>query len=166
MKRAVKTEKRERPSWDEYFVNIVLETKKRSSCLKRQVGALVVSADGKTISATGYNGAPRGIKSCYDRNQCWRRTHNIKHGENKDLCRAVHAEHNAFCAAARKGVALEGGILYVTTFPCPTCANSIVQVGLVEVNYLENYYGIRHDFAERTLREAKVKMTKLEYKAS
>lgn len=159
-------EKRERPSWDEYFVNIALETRKRSTCLKRQVAALVVSADGKTISATGYNGAPRDIISCFDEGECWRRVHNIPHGENKDLCRAAHAEANAFYSAARRGVALEGGILYVTTFPCPTCANGVVQVGIKEVKYLEDYYGLQHDFAEDTLKKAKVKITKLEYRGS
>lgn len=157
---------RERPSWDEYFVNIVLETRKRSSCIKRQVGALIVTEDGKTLLVTGYNGAPRNIESCFDKNECWRTANNIAHGENKDLCMGAHAEANAFYSAARNGIVIERGRLYVTTFPCVTCAKGIIQVGLTEVKYLENYYGIQHDFSEELLRDAKIKLTKLEYKSS
>jgi dCMP deaminase len=153
---AGKKEARERPSWDEYFANITIATAKRSSCLKRHVGAVIIGK-GKEILTTGYNGAPRGIECCFDKDTCWRNENEIPHGENKDLCIASHAEANAIYQAARNGVSLNGAVLYVTTFPCPTCAKAIIQTGLTKVYYLFGYYGRQYEFSKKLLREAKIK---------
>jgi dCMP deaminase len=150
---------RARPSWDEYFVNIAIESAERSSCLKRHVGALIVND--KQILATGYNGAPRGVDSCYDNGICWRSKHNIPHGQDKDLCMASHGEFNGICQAARKGIPLKDSVLYVTTFPCPTCAKAIIQSGIIEVCYLAEYYGAQYKFSKELLRKAKVKTRKI-----
>lgn len=151
--------KRERPSWDEYFVNLAIEATKRSSCLKRHVGAIII--DNNQILTTGYNGAPRGVESCYDHNICWRRARDITHGKDKDLCMAAHAEFNAICQAARRGIALDGSILYVTTYPCPTCAKAVIQSGIKEVRYLRSYYGEQYDFSRKLLRTAGIKTKKM-----
>jgi len=155
--------KRERPSWDEYFIGILLQTTKRSSCLKMQVGAIIVSSD-REILTTGYNGAPRGIESCFEKNNCWRRQENIGHGKEKDLCMASHAEANAVYQAARKGISLLNSSIYVTTYPCPTCAKAIIQTGIKEIIYLEDYYGKQYDFSQKLLKKANIKIRKLKPK--
>jgi len=150
---------RQRPSWDEYFTDLIVETARRSSCLKRHVGAIIVR--NKRILATGYNGAPSGIENCVDENYCWRVKHKIAHGESKDLCMAAHAEANAIYDAANRGVAINESELYVTTFPCPICAIAIIQSGIKEVNYIREYYGKQRDFSAYLLRKAGIKTRKL-----
>ena len=153
--------KRERPSWDEYFLKQAILTSERASCLKRRVGAVIVRD--KRILATGYNGAPRNVDpSCFDNDSCLRREKNIEHGRDKDLCMAVHAEANAFYQAARVGTSIEGAILYVTTFPCISCAKGIISTGIIQVNYLFDYYGEQYDFSKLLLDKAKIELRKLE----
>jgi dCMP deaminase len=148
-----------RPSWDEYFIQITRDTSLRSSCLKRKVGAVIVREN--RILATGYNGAPRGIDSCFDSGVCWRRNQGIAHGTDKDLCMAAHAEANAFSQAAREGISLKGATLYVTTHPCITCAKEIIQTGIISVNYLEEYYGAHEEFSKYLLEKAGIPTRKL-----
>ncbi|MBM4045819.1 MAG: cytidine deaminase, partial [Planctomycetes bacterium] len=85
-----------RPSWDEYFLRITHEVAQRSTCLRRKVGAILVSD--KYILATGYNGVPRGLAHCAERG-CLRAKHNVPSGERHELCRGLHAEMNAFLQA-------------------------------------------------------------------
>ena len=80
----------ERPNWDEYFMEIALVTQKRSTCLRRQVGAVIVKD--KRIMATGYNGAPIGLPHCEEQGGCLRQQLNIPSGQRHELCRALHAE--------------------------------------------------------------------------
>ncbi len=87
------TEKNKRPDWDEYFLNIAQEVGKRSTCLRRRYGAIIVKD--KIIVSTGYNGAPRGEANCIDTGICERERLNIPKGERYELCVAVHAEQNA-----------------------------------------------------------------------
>jgi len=153
--------KGKRPSWDEYFLNLTIDTSNRASCLKRDVGAVIVRDN--RVLATGYNGAPRGVDpSCFDNQECWRRNRKIEHGRDKDLCMAVHAEANAIYQAARAGVSIDRATLYVTTFPCPSCAKGVISTGIVEVKYLFEYYGEQYDFSKFLLKKAKVKLEKLE----
>jgi len=159
MKKSSEKTKTERPSWDEYFINIAIETAKRSSCIKRHVGAVIVK--NKHILATGYNGAPSGISSCYEKDLCMRRERKIEHGKDKDLCLAVHAEANALCQAAKIGVPVENSVLYVTTYPCPTCAKLIINSGLKQVNYIFVYYGQQYSFSKEILTKAKIKTRKV-----
>ena len=88
----------ERPSWDQYFMEMAVLTSRRSTCMRRQVGAVIVKD--KHIIATGYNGAPRRIAHCEERGGCIRQKLGIPSGERHELCRALHAEQNAIIQAA------------------------------------------------------------------
>jgi dCMP deaminase len=145
-----KEQKKGRPSWDEYFLSIAKLVATRSTCLRRQVGAVVVK--NKQVLATGYNGAPTGILHC-DRTGCLREKLGVPSGERHELCRALHAEQNAFIQAARHGVSLEGSVLYITTQPCSICAKMIINVGIKRI-IIEGQYP--DDFALEFLKEAGV----------
>jgi len=102
----------ERPSWDTYFMRIAQEVSRRSTCLRRKVGAILVRD--KRILATGYNGAPRGLPHCAEVG-CLREQMNVPSGERHELCRGLHAEMNAIVQAACHGTAIAGSDLYSTT---------------------------------------------------
>ena len=104
-----------RPDWDEYFMEIANVIKKRSTCLRRQVGAVIVKD--KRILATGYNGVPSGIEHCSVRG-CLRDKLNVPSGERHELCRGIHAEQNAIIQAAYLGVSIDDSTLYCTNHPC------------------------------------------------
>ncbi|RKY40831.1 MAG: cytidine deaminase [Candidatus Makaraimicrobium thalassicum] len=141
-----------RPPWDEYFLNIAKLVATRSTCLRRKVGAVVVK--NKQILSTGYNGAPRGIVHC-DQAGCLREELGVPSGQRHELCRALHAEQNAFLQAARHGVSLCGATLYVTIQPCSICAKMIINVGIKKV-IMEGKYP--DEFALKFLREAGIEM--------
>lgn len=126
-----------RPSWDEYFMEITKLVATRSTCLRRKVGAIFVRD--KRILATGYNGAPKGLRHCEEIG-CLRERLKIPSGERHELCRGVHAEQNAIVQAATSGVNLEGATLYCTTHPCILCSKLIINARVKKVIYLESYY--------------------------
>jgi dCMP deaminase len=119
-----------RPSWDEYFLQMARLVAKRSTCLRRQIGAVLVKD--KRILATGYNGAPSGLEHCLDIG-CLREKLGIPSGQRHELCRALHAEQNAIIQAAVYGTPLKGSILYLTNQPCVICAKMIINAGIKEV---------------------------------
>ncbi len=119
-----------RPSWDEYFLSIAKLVATRSTCMRRQVGAVIVKE--KQVLATGYNGAPSGLTHC-DQVGCLREELGIPSGERHELCRALHAEQNAFLQAAKHGISLGGSILYITTQPCSICAKMLINTGINKV---------------------------------
>jgi dCMP deaminase len=125
-----------RPSWDEYFMNISRQIAERSTCLRRKVGALLVRD--KRILATGYNGAPSGIRHCIDVG-CLRESKGIASGEHHELCRGLHAEQNAIIQAALHGIAINGSSIYCTHQPCSLCAKMLINAGIKEIFYLEGY---------------------------
>lgn len=125
----------ERPSWDRYFLDIAAVVALRSPCVKRQVGAVLVSED-RQILSTGYNGPPRGAPH-RDEHTCVRI--GIPSGERADVVCCAHAEINAIAQAARHGVAVKGATLYVTTSPCAWCARSIINAGVVRVVSASDY---------------------------
>ena len=125
-----------RPSWDEYFIEITKLVATRSTCLRRKVGAIFVRD--KRILATGYNGAPKGLRHCEEIG-CLRERLKIPSGERHELCRGVHAEQNAIVQAATSGVNLEGTTLYSTTYPCILCSKLIINARVKKVIYLEGY---------------------------
>ena len=127
----------ERPSWDEYFMEMAELTAKRSTCMRRQVGAVIVK-DRHAI-ATGYNGAPRGIMHCEDRGGCLRQQLNVPSGQRHELCMALHAEQNAIIQAAAMGHGLEGGTIYITHQPCAICAKMIINAGITRIVIREGY---------------------------
>ncbi len=125
-----------RPSWDAYFKEITKVVATRSTCLRRQVGALIVKE--KRILATGYNGAPSGLAHCQSVG-CIRQAHNIPSGERHELCRALHAEQNAILQAALYGFSIQGATIYCTTHPCVMCAKMIINTGMKEVAVIASY---------------------------
>lgn len=126
-----------RLSWDEYFMQMAELTAKRSTCLRRHVGAVIVK--NRHIIATGYNGAPRGLTHCGERGGCLRQKLNVPSGQRHELCRALHAEQNAIIQAATLGQSIEGGIIYVTHQPCVICAKMIINAGLKKIVVREGY---------------------------
>ncbi|GMQ63027.1 deoxycytidylate deaminase [Vallitalea maricola] len=125
-----------RPSWDEYFMDIVEIIKGRSTCLRRKVGAVIVKD--RRILTTGYNGAPSGCKHCAEVG-CLREQLNIPSGQRHELCRASHAEQNAIVQAAMHGVSIDGGTIYVTDQPCVICSKLIINAGLKRVVFKGSY---------------------------
>ncbi|MGI6452827.1 MAG: deoxycytidylate deaminase [Syntrophomonadaceae bacterium] len=119
-----------RPSWDDYFLEVANLVASRSTCLRRQVGAVLVKNE--RIISTGYNGAPKGLRHCFDLG-CLREEKNIPSGHRYELCRGVHAEQNVIINAAFYGVATEGAVLYCNHQPCIICARMIINAGIIKV---------------------------------
>ncbi len=125
-----------RPDWDEYFMEITRLVSRRSTCIRRQVGAVLVKE--KHILATGYNGSPAGIAHCLDVG-CLREKMGIPSGERHELCRGLHAEQNAIIQAARHGTNINGSSLYCTNMPCIICSKMIINAGITRIVYAEGY---------------------------
>jgi len=126
----------DRPSIDEYFLEIATVVAKRSTCLRNEVGAVIVRD--KRIISTGYNGAPSNIEHCLDIG-CIREEQNIESGTRHEMCRAVHAEQNAIIQAALHGVGTAGATLYCTHQPCILCAKMIINANIKRVVYITPY---------------------------
>ncbi len=124
----------ERPSVDDYFMEIASVVAKRSTCLRNHVGALFVK--NKRILTTGYNGAPSDLPHC-DVVGCARE--GVASGTRHELCRAVHAEQNAIIQAALHGVSIEGSTLYCTHQPCILCAKMMINARVRAVVYQQSY---------------------------
>ncbi len=129
---------------------------KRSTCLRRKVGAIIVKDN--HILSTGYNGAPKGFKHC-DEVGCVREKLGIAEGQRHELCRGLHAEQNAIIQAAVFGVSIKGAKIYTTHFPCSVCAKMIVNAEIKEIVYLNDY---PDELAKKILRESNIKVRKLE----
>ncbi|MHB8945477.1 MAG: deoxycytidylate deaminase [Bacillota bacterium] len=141
-----------RPSWDEYFMGITRAVASRATCLRRNVGAVVVKD--KRILTTGYNGAPAGLPHCGEVG-CLRQKLDIPSGQRQEICRGLHAEQNAIIQAGLYGVSLQGATIYTTTFPCVTCAKMIINAGISKLVFADSY---PDDFSEGFLREAGVEI--------
>ncbi|HEY8911247.1 MAG TPA: dCMP deaminase family protein [Desulfosporosinus sp.] len=125
-----------RPSWDSYFMQLAQVVAGRSTCLRRQVGAVMVKD--RQILSTGYNGSPSGLLHC-DEIGCLRQSLNVPSGERMEICRAVHAEQNALIQAAKHGVAIAGADLYCTHQPCVQCTKMMINVGIRRITYIQTY---------------------------
>jgi len=125
-----------RPAWDPYFMEIAALVAKRSTCLRRAVGAVLVKD--KRILATGYNGAPSGIKHCIEVG-CLRESLQVASGERHELCRGIHAEQNAIIQAAYHGVPIQGASLYCTNLPCSICTKMLINAGIRTIYYRSGY---------------------------
>ncbi|MCO5386154.1 cytidine/deoxycytidylate deaminase family protein [Desulfosporosinus sp.] len=125
-----------RPSWDSYFIQMAQVVAGRSTCLRRQVGAVMVKD--KQILSTGYNGSPSGLQHC-DEVGCLRQSLGVPSGERHEICRAVHAEQNALVQAAKHGVAITGADLYTTHQPCVLCTKLLINAGIKRVIYTHSY---------------------------
>jgi len=142
-----------RPSWDEYFMQITELVATRSTCLRRKVGAIIVK--NKRILTTGYNGPPEGLKHCDQLGGCLRDKLGIPSGERQELSRAVHAEQNAIIQAAKLGISIDGGTIYVTNHHCFICAKMLINAGIKRIVYKEGY---PDEFAKGILKEAGIKV--------
>jgi len=141
-----------RPSWDEYFLEVANLVSKRTTCLRRRVGAVLVKD--KKILATGYNGAPAGLKHCIEIG-CLRERLKISSGERHELCRGLHAEQNVILQAALYGVSTKDSILYITNQPCIICAKMLINAGIKGIVTS----GVYPDkLARKFLKEAKIKV--------
>ena len=138
----------ERPTWDEYFMEITRLVARRSTCLRRQVGAVLVKD--KNILASGYNGSPSGTAHCLDTG-CLREKLQIPSGERHELCRGLHAEQNAIIQAAKHGTNIDGSTLYCTTMPCIISSKMTINAGIRRIVYEEGY---ADDLAREMMGEA------------
>ena len=143
-------------SWDEYFMEMAKLAARRSTCLRRNVGAVIVQD--KHVLSTGYNGAPKGIPHCAEKGGCYREQHNIPSGERHELCRALHAEQNAIIQAANYGQSIEGASIYITHQPCVICAKMIINAGIKRIVVDEGY---PDEMAVEILEEAGLRIVKL-----
>lgn len=126
----------ERPSWDAYFAGIARMVAMRSNCIKRKVAALIIQD--KRIISTGYNGTPRGVKNCNE-GGCDRCNQFEASGKNLSECLCSHAEENAITQAAYHGVRIKGASIFTTFSPCLICTKMIINSGLQEVIYSDEY---------------------------
>ena len=126
----------DRPSNDEYFMDMAELVSTRSTCLRRKVGAVIVKD--KRVLSTGYNGSPKGTRHCEELG-CIREQLKIPSGKRNELCRGVHEEQNAVTQAAYFGVSVNGATIYTTTFPCSMCAKILINAGIKEIVYNEGY---------------------------
>lgn len=131
-----------RPDWDNYFIEIAKVVSSRSTCLRRQYGAVIVKD--RVIISTGYNGSPRGMENCVDIETCARKELNIPSGERYELCEAVHAEQNAIINGPPER--MRGAVIYIAGFeedksiaegkPCKLCDRMIRNAQISQVVYV------------------------------
>lgn len=144
-----------RPTWDEYWMIIATDASSRSTCLRRNVGAIIVKDN--QILSMGYNGAPTGIPHC-DITGCLRQTLNVPSGERAELCRAIHAEQNAIIHAAKHGISTKNATMYITTSPCNICAKILINAGISRIVFKEKY---NDEEATTMLTNADFKLTRI-----
>jgi dCMP deaminase len=146
-----------RPNKHDHFLNVARVVSERSTCLRRKVGAIIVSKDGVELSS-GYSGAPRKAKHCLEIGKCLRKDLGIPSGQRYELCRGVHAEQNAIINAARTGTSIVNGEMYISSQrmkgaynngeekgkiygPCIICKKEIINAGLTVVYMREEGVG-------------------------
>lgn len=125
-----------RPSWEDYYMDIAKAVSKRSNCIRRQVGAVIVRD--QRIIATGYNGTPRGTKNC-DEGGCPRCAGNTPSGTALGECLCSHAEENAIVQSAYHGISVKGADIYSTLQPCLTCTKMIINSGIKTLHSAAKY---------------------------
>lgn len=144
-----------RISWDNYFIEMTKLVSQRSGCNKRHVGAVIVKNN--RVLATGYNSAPYGVKECCDKGHCLRS--GSRQGENLGTCMAVHAEMNAILQCAKLGIACNGAKIYITTHPCIHCLKAIINAGIEEIIYIDDY---NDPVSKQLAEECNIKIRKFE----
>lgn len=150
------TEKADRPSFIRYFMDITELVAKRSTCLRRSVGAVLVKD--KRLLSTGYNGAPSGIRHCAETG-CLREQLSVPSGERHELCRGIHAEQNAIIQAAYYGVSIKDSILFCTHLPCSICTKMLINSGIKTIYYASGY---ADSLAMEMTKEAGIEVVKVE----
>ncbi|MFO7819553.1 MAG: cytidine/deoxycytidylate deaminase family protein [Halanaerobacter sp.] len=145
-----------RPSWEQYFMELTHVVAKRSTCLRRKVGAIIVQD--KRVLTTGYNGAPSGLPHCSETG-CLREKKNVPSGERHELCRGLHAEQNAIIQAAQHGTSIEGAVLYCTHQPCILCTKMIINAGIERIVFKGAY---PDQLAQKMLEEAAIELEQID----
>ena len=149
-----KATKHQRPSWDEYFLNMAELIGTRGTCDRGRSGTVIVKD--KRILCTGYVGSPIGLPHCDDVGHKMHTVINEDGSSSQHCIRTAHAEQNAINNAARSGIALLGGTMYCKMVPCYKCVQSIVNVGIVRVVSQMDYHASK--FSKEILKVAKVKL--------
>lgn len=144
-----------RPDWDSYFLELTDVVKKRSTCLRRQVGAIIVKDN--HILSTGYNGVPTKITHCSEVG-CLREKLKVPSGERHELCRGLHAEQNAIIQAALHGVSIKDATIYTNTKPCSICTKMIINAGIKRIVYQIDY---SDKLADELLAETDIELVKI-----
>lgn len=151
-----------RPDWDSFFMAMAYLVSTRSSCLDRKVGAVIVKD--KTIIATGFNGAPRGVSDCLERGECLRNSRGIEGNDTKDYenCYATHGEANAIANSAfMGGTSTNGASIYTIVYPCSGCTKLIINAGIKKIYYAEglnNYTSL----ASKIIKEAGIEEVRVD----
>nr|WP_314781888.1 cytidine/deoxycytidylate deaminase family protein [uncultured Treponema sp.] len=135
-------EKYSRPSWDEYFMDVCRAIAKRATCDRGRSGCVI--ARDHQILVTGYVGAPTGLPHCDDVGHQFKKLQHEDGSITQHCVRTVHAEQNAICQAAKRGISIDGATLYCKMTPCRTCAMLIINCGIVRVVAEKRY----HDSAD------------------
>jgi len=117
-----------RTSWEEYFMNIAKQAATRSTCDRKNVGAVIVKD--KTILSTGYNGSIRGMPHCDEAGHMM---------ENGHCAATIHAEANAILQAAKNGISIDNSEIYITASPCWSCFKMMANAGIKTIYYGEFY---------------------------
>jgi dCMP deaminase len=131
-------EKHKRPSWDEYFMDMAEAAARRATCDRGRSGCVIIRD--RQVLVTGYVGSPMGLPHCDDVGHLMKKVVHDDGSVTQHCVRTVHAEQNAICQAARRGIALEGGTLYCRMTPCRTCAMLIINCGIVRVVCRNRYH--------------------------
>lgn len=126
-----------RESWENFFIGEAFNMAKRSTCIRRNVGAIAVRD--KRIVASGYNGPPPKVMHCEDRGGCYRELNNIPSGTKTEACHAIHAEQNLLVMCSRYGISIMGCDVYITHQPCYTCLKMLIGVGVKSIRYTSAY---------------------------
>ncbi|MEA3476880.1 MAG: cytidine/deoxycytidylate deaminase family protein [Bacteroidota bacterium] len=141
-----------RPTWDEYFMDLANSAARRATCDRGRSGCVIVRD--KQVLVTGYVGSPRGLQHCDDIGHLFKKVYHEDGKVTKHCVRTVHAEQNAICQAARRGIGLDKGTLYCRMTPCRTCAMLIINCGIERVVCEKKYHA--GDESEELFKEAGV----------
>ncbi len=148
------SEKYIRPSWDEYFMEVSNSISKRATCDRGRSGCVI--AKDRQILVTGYVGAPLGLPHCDDVGHQMKKVIHEDGTISQHCVRTVHAEHNAICQAARRGISIDGATLYCRMTPCRTCAMLIINCGIVRVVCEKKYHSAEE--SEQMFAEVGIKL--------
>jgi len=140
----------DRPNWDQYFMEMAELASKRSTCLRRKVGAVLVKD--RRILTTGYNGAPKKLPHC-EETGCLREQKNVPSGQRHEICRGIHAEQNLIAQSAVHGVKTEGATVYCTNQPCSICTKLLINAGIKKIYYKNPY---NDEFTKKLLDQSEI----------
>jgi len=149
-------DKHKRPIWDEYFVEVMDATSKRSTCDRGRSGCVIVRDN--VILSTGYVGAPKGSPHCDDVGHLMKTVQHEDGTSSRHCMRTAHAEANAICMAAKNGVSIDGATLYCRMVPCRNCAMLIANCGIVKVIAQTGYHGASDTESREILKNGGVEL--------